>query len=85
MSKNVAALEPQIMWKNFVDLNAVPRPSKKEERVIKFMEDFGARLGLPTKTDACGNVLISKTCDPRNGRSQKGDVAVAPRHGSSEK
>lgn len=64
MSKNVAALEPQIMWKNFVDLNAVPRPSKKEERVIKFMEDFGARLGLPTKTDACGNVLISKPATP---------------------
>ena len=64
MSKNVAALEPQIMWKNFVDLNAVPRPSKKEERVIKFMQDFGARLGLPMKTDACGNVLISKPATP---------------------
>ena len=64
MSKNVAALEPQIMWKNFVDLNAVPRPSKKEERVIKFMQDFGARLGLPLKTDACGNVLISKPATP---------------------
>lgn len=60
MSKNIAVLEPQLMWKNFADLNAVPRPSKKEERVIKFMQDFGKRLGLPTKTDACGNVLISK-------------------------
>ncbi len=64
MSNKVAALEPQIMWKNFVDLNAVPRPSKKEERVIKFMQDFGARLGLPTKTDECGNVLISKPATP---------------------
>ena len=64
MSKNVAALEPQIMWKNFCDLNAVPRPSKKEERVIKFMQDFGKKLGLPTKTDACGNVLITKPATP---------------------
>ncbi len=60
MSKNVAALEPQLMWKNFCDLNAVPRPSKKEERVIQFMQDFGKRLGLPTKTDECGNILITK-------------------------
>ncbi|MFT4757875.1 MAG: dipeptidase D, partial [Vicingaceae bacterium] len=60
MSKNVAALEPQLMWKNFCDLNAVPRPSKKEERVIQFMQDFGKRLGLPTKMDECGNILITK-------------------------
>jgi len=64
MANNIAALEPQIMWKNFVDLNAVPRPSKKEERVIKFIQDFGLKLGLPTKTDACGNVLISKPATP---------------------
>ena len=64
MSNNVAGLEPKIMWKNFVDLNAVPRPSKKEERVIKFMQDFGLKLGLPTKIDACGNVLISKPATP---------------------
>ena len=60
MSKNIAALEPKLMWKNFANLNAVPRPSKNEERVIKFIQDFGKTLGLPTKTDACGNVLISK-------------------------
>lgn len=60
MSKEIIALQPQLMWKNFADLNAVPRPSKKEERVIKFIQDFGNKLGLPTKTDACGNVLISK-------------------------
>jgi len=29
-------------------LNAVPRPSKKEERVIAFMKDFGKNLNLET-------------------------------------
>lgn len=48
------------MWKNFADLNAVPRPSKKEERVIKFMQDFGKRLNLETVTDHIGNVIIKK-------------------------
>lgn len=60
MSDKVAVLEPQLLWKSFSDLNEVPRPSKKEERVIKFIQDFGAKLGLPTKTDRVGNILISK-------------------------
>ena len=46
MSQDVRALEPKALWNKFADLNAVPRPSKKEERVIKFMKDFGAKLGL---------------------------------------
>jgi dipeptidase D len=57
---NVRDLEPKIVWNHFSDLNAVPRPSKKEERVIKFMQDFGAKLALDTYTDATGNVIIRK-------------------------
>ena len=57
-------LEPQIIWNHFEDLNAVPRPSKKEERVIQFMVDFGKSLGLDTQTDAIGNVIIKKPASP---------------------
>ena len=57
---NVRDLEPKVVWNHFSDLNAVPRPSKKEERVIKFMEDFGKKLNLDTYTDAAGNVIIRK-------------------------
>jgi len=53
-------LEPQVIWKNFSKLNSVPRPSKKEERVIKFIKDFGISLGLETKEDETGNVVIYK-------------------------
>ncbi len=60
MSQDVRALEPKALWNKFADLNAVPRPSKKEERVIKFMKDFGARLGLETIEDEVGNVIIKK-------------------------
>ena len=57
---NVRDLEPKIIWNHFSDLNAVPRPSKKEERVIKFIQELGAKLGLDTYTDATGNVIIRK-------------------------
>lgn len=53
-------LQPKALWKNFADLNAVPRPSKKEERVIAFAKNFGEQLGLPTEVDAVGNVIIKK-------------------------
>ncbi|UKN02430.1 aminoacyl-histidine dipeptidase [Paracrocinitomix mangrovi] len=57
---NVRDLEPKIVWNHFEDLNAVPRPSKKEERIRKFMMDFGNGLGLETLEDAIGNVIIKK-------------------------
>lgn len=60
MSNEVRALEPKAIWGNFADLNEVPRPSKKEERVIQFMVDFGNKLGLKTETDKVGNIIIKK-------------------------
>ena len=60
MSTEVRALSPESLWNHFADLNAVPRASKKEERVIQFMVDFGKKLGLETKVDDVGNVIIKK-------------------------
>lgn len=60
MSTEVRALEPTSVWNCFADLNAIPRPSKKEERVIQFMLDFGSSLKLETFSDAVGNVIIRK-------------------------
>ena len=60
MNEAIKMLEPKAIWNNFAKLNAVPRPSKKEERVIKFMQDFGKKLNLETLTDQTGNVIIKK-------------------------
>lgn len=60
MSEAVRKLEPKALWNHFADLNAVPRPSKKEERVIQFMVDFGKSLGLETAIDAIKNIIIKK-------------------------
>jgi dipeptidase D len=57
---SVRNLEPKIVWNHFEDLNAVPRPSKKEERIRQFMVDFGKGLGLETTLDKIGNVIIKK-------------------------
>jgi len=56
----VRKLEPIEVWENFADINAIPRASKKEERIIAFMVDFGKNLGLETTVDPVGNVIIRK-------------------------
>ncbi|QBO58842.1 aminoacyl-histidine dipeptidase [Chryseobacterium salivictor] len=56
----LSQLEPQIIWKNFSALNSVPRPSKKEEKVIAFIKNFGEQLNLETTVDEVGNVIIKK-------------------------
>ena len=60
MSSAVKKLSPKNLWKNFANLNAVPRASKKEEQVIAFAKSFGEKLGLETIVDKVGNVIIKK-------------------------
>lgn len=60
----VKNLEPQELWQNFANLNAVPRASKKEERVIAFIYGFGQDLGLETVKDSIGNIVIKKPATP---------------------
>ncbi len=60
MNSEIRNLEPKALWNHFADLNAVPRASKKEERVIAFMVEFGNQLQLETIVDGVGNVIIKK-------------------------
>lgn len=63
-NNTIKKLKPESIWNHFADLNSVPRPSKKEEKVIKFIKDFGASLHLETIEDTCGNVVIKKPATP---------------------
>lgn len=60
MNQDIKNIEPVEVWSHFAALNSVPRPSKKEEKIIQFMVDFGKKLNLETITDAVGNVIIKK-------------------------
>lgn len=57
---SILNLEPKEIWKNFNNLNAIPRASKKEKQITAFMKSFGDSLGLETTVDEMGNVLIRK-------------------------
>ena len=64
MNAQVAELQPVEVWSHFEHLNEIPRPSKKEERVIAFMKSFGEQLKLDTKVDDAGNIIIRKPATP---------------------
>jgi dipeptidase D len=60
MSTTILDLEPKAIWKHFHSLTQIPRPSKKEARVIAFVKSFGENLGLETIVDEVGNIIIRK-------------------------
>ena len=57
-------LEPKIVWNYFYDITQIPRPSKKEEKILKYLLDFGKKHNLETKQDKAGNILITKSATP---------------------
>ena len=58
------ALNPQEVFHWFARINQIPRPSKREEKMIAFLEAFGKERGLATKVDEAGNVCITKDATP---------------------
>lgn len=57
-------MTPKIVFDHFSKINAIPRPSKHEGRMIDYLVSFGKERGLATKVDSTGNVLICKAATP---------------------
>ena len=61
---NKSNLKPTCVFEQFAKINQIPRPSKREERMIDFLKDFGESRGFETIVDETGNVLIRKAATP---------------------
>ena len=57
---NKSELKPACVFEQFARINEIPRPSKREEKMIEFLKEFGKSHGLETLVDETGNVLIRK-------------------------
>jgi len=64
MIMNKKDLKPASVFYYFEKICQVPRPSKREEKIIAYLKAFGRKHGLETKTDEVGNVLIKKPATP---------------------
>ncbi|MEN8120398.1 MAG: aminoacyl-histidine dipeptidase [Bacteroidota bacterium] len=56
----ISNLQPEAIWKYFDEITQIPRPSKKEEKIIKYLLDFAFEHKLKAEQDEVGNVVIRK-------------------------
>ncbi len=88
MSNEIINLQPEGLWKNFYSLTQVPRPSKKERKIIDFVKKFGEDLGLETIVDEVENVIIRKPATPgmenRKGVVMQGHLDMVPQKNSDK-
>lgn len=61
----LSELKPESVFYYFSEICKVPRPSKKEEKIISYLENFAAEQKLEIKKDEVGNILIKKPATPR--------------------
>ncbi len=64
MAQDITQLNPSLLWKHFKALSDIPRPSKKEDKAIHYVKNFGKSNKLETHVDKAGNVVIRKTATP---------------------
>jgi dipeptidase D len=60
----LSELKPESVFYYFSEICKVPRPSKKEEKIISYLENFAAEQKLEIKKDGVGNILIKKPATP---------------------
>ena len=70
-------LKPALIFSIFDQINHVPRPSKKEEKIRQYLLDFAAKHNIPVRTDAVGNVVMTREATPGH---EKAPVVVLQAH-----
>jgi dipeptidase D len=74
MSTAIEGLKPELVWKYFAEIAAIPRCSKHEERMTKYVLETAKKLGLTARADKMGNVVAKKPAS--SGRERARSVAL---------
>ncbi len=73
----ISELKPELLWKYFYEISQVPRPSKKEGKIIEYVKNFAEKRNLTYKIDKVGNILISI---PASNGHEKSPTVVLQGH-----
>jgi len=74
MSNAIEGLQPERVWKYFAEISKIPRGSKDEAAVARYVLETAKSLGLKAKQDDYGNVIVRKPATP--GREHVGSLAL---------
>jgi dipeptidase D len=64
MEETLFSLDPKRLWFYFSEVLKIPRPSKKEEKIVNYLVNFGKEHDLKTIRDGVGNIIIRKQASP---------------------
>lgn len=88
MSNEIRNIKPQVLWEHFYNITQIPHPSGHEDEIQQFVYDFGVKLGLETRKDEVGNVIIRKPATPgmedRCGVVLQGHLDMVPQKNSDK-
>ncbi len=86
---DIRKLKPETLWSYFHDITQIPHPSKKEEKIVEYMREFGKKHNLETVVDKTGNVVIRKPAtkgmENRKGVILQAHLDMVPQKNSDKK
>ena len=74
MANAIDGLEPALVWKYFAEISLIPRGSKNETAIAKYLVDTAKKLGLEASQDEAGNVVARKVASA--GREKAASVCL---------
>jgi len=74
VSAAVEGLTPERVWKYFAEISRIPRGSKNEAAISKYVVETAKRLNLQARADKLGNVVVKKPASP--GRENAGTICL---------
>ena len=57
-------MEPKAVFDIFAQINQIPRPSKHEEQISRWLQSFAAEHGIECVADAAMNVIMRVAATP---------------------
>lgn len=74
MANAIEGLTPPLVWKYFAEISAIPRGSKNEAAIAKYVLQTAKRLGLTANQDRAGSVIVRKPASA--GRERVASVCL---------
>ena len=60
----ITDLKPTLLWQCFDEITRVPRPTHHLDKMKAFLVGWAEKHNIPVKTDAVGNVVMTKPATP---------------------
>jgi len=77
MASVVDNLKPEIIWKHFETLTKIPRPSKHEGKILKYLKEFAKKRELEIREDYTGNIVVLR---PGSGGGENAQTIIIQSH-----